>query len=89
MVKGLITRLMSRSGEVFTDVYRNDGRSNDSTAGYYVGGGLDLLMHWDFLGIKGLSLLGELGVEFKRWNSNTVTQAVPTVVGEAAGINKV
>ena len=79
----------NRSGEVFTDVYSNGGRSNDSTAGYYVGGGLDLLMHKDFLGIKGMSLLGELGVEFKRWNSNTVTQAVPTVAGVAAGTNKV
>lgn len=74
----------NRSGEVFTDVYSGagrSGRSNDSTAGYYVGGGLDLLMHKDFLGIKGMSLLGEVGVEFKRWNSNTVNQAVPTVAG--------
>ncbi len=74
----------NRAGEVFTDVYSGagrSGRSNDSTAGYYVGGGLDLLMHKDFLGIKGMSLLGEVGVEFKRWNSNTVNQAVPTVAG--------
>ena len=50
---------------------------------------MDLLMHKDFLGIKGMSLLGEMGVEFKRWNSNTVAQAVPTVAGVAAGTNKV
>ena len=64
----------NRSGELFTDAGRSGGRSNDSTAGYYVGGGLDLLMHKDFLGVKGMSLLGEVGVEFKRWNSNTGAQ---------------
>ncbi|MDH4186323.1 MAG: hypothetical protein OEV08_04945 [Nitrospira sp.] len=75
----------NRAGETFTDVYRNSGRSNNSTAGYYVGGGLDLLMHKDFLGIKGMSLMGELGVEFKRWNSNTVAQAAPTLAASAGG----
>jgi hypothetical protein len=83
----------NRAGEAFTDTYSGNGgalssRSNDSTAGYYVGGGLDLLMHRDFLGIKGMSLLGELGVEFKRWNSNTVTQAVPALAASVGGTTK-
>jgi hypothetical protein len=78
----------NRAGEAFTDTFGagGAGRSNDSTAGYYVGGGLDLLMHKDFLGIKGMSLLGELGVEFKRWNSNTVVQAAPFLANDAAGV---
>lgn len=70
-----------RSNEVFTDVFGASG-ANDQNTGYYVGAGLDLVLSrnvWDLL--PGTWVLGEIGVEFKRWNSEKVTQAVPTVAG--------
>lgn len=75
-----------RSGEVFTDVFGLGGRRNDGNTGYYVGAGLDLLMHKNVLGLNGTSLLGEIGLEFKRFHSNTVTEAVPSTCA-AAGIS--
>jgi len=70
-----------RSNEVFTDVFGTNG-SNSNNSGYYVGGGLDLVLSRDTWGMmSGTWVLGEIGVEFKRWNSETVLQAVPTVAG--------
>ncbi|MDH4359532.1 MAG: hypothetical protein OEW33_02180 [Nitrospirota bacterium] len=72
-----------RSNEVFTDVYGFSG-SNDNNTGYYVGAGLDLMLTrnvWDLL--PGTWVLGEIGVEFKRFNSEKVTQAVPSTCGAA------
>jgi len=72
-----------RSNEVFTDVFGFSG-SNDQNGGYYVGAGLDLVLSrnvWDML--PGTWVLGEIGVEFKRFNSNKVTQAVPSTCGAA------
>ena len=67
-----------RSGEVFTDVFGATKR-NDGKDGYYVGGGLDLVLSKDVWGMMSKTwALGEIGVEFKRFNSNTVTVAVPT-----------
>lgn len=74
-----------RSNEVFTDVFGFSG-SNDQNGGYYVGAGLDLVLTrnvWDLL--PGTWVLGEIGVEFKRFNSESVTQAVPSTCA-AAGI---
>ena len=67
-----------RSNEVFTDVFEFSG-SNDKNNGYYVGAGLDLVLSrnvWDLL--PGTWVLGEIGVEYKRFNSKNVTQAVPS-----------
>lgn len=62
-----------RGNEVFTDVNGANGTRNNDSSGYYVGGGLDLMLSRDFWGMmNGVSALGEIGVEFKRWNSNTV-----------------
>lgn len=74
-----------RSGETFTDAFgftkRNDGQN-----GYYVGAGLDLVLSKDVWGMMSKTwALGEIGVEFKRFNSNTVTVAVPSTCA-AAGI---
>lgn len=70
-----------RSGEVFTDVFGTPTR-NDGQSGYYVGAGLDLVLSKDVWGMMSKTwALGEIGVEFKRFNSNTVTVAVPTVAG--------
>ena len=67
-----------RSNEVFTDVFGIAG-SNNGTAGWYVGGGLDLVISKDVWGMMSETwVLGEIGVEFKRFNSKKVAQAVPT-----------
>ncbi|OGW69273.1 MAG: hypothetical protein A3A88_06990 [Nitrospirae bacterium RIFCSPLOWO2_01_FULL_62_17] len=61
-----------RGNEVFTDTLSTNGR-NDKSSGYYVGGGLDLMLSKDFWGMmNNMSAVGEIGVEFKRWNSNRV-----------------
>lgn len=77
----------NRANEVFTDVFGRNGQLNDASTGYYVGAGLDLLMHKNFLGLNGMSLLGEVGAELKRFESKTVTQAVPSTCA-AAGITQ-
>jgi len=68
-----------RSNEVFTDVFTNSGTKNDGDTGYYVGAGLDLVLSKNLWGMMGKTwVLGEIGVEFKRFNSKRVTVAVPT-----------
>jgi hypothetical protein len=58
-----------RSGELFTDVYGTNGNAGGSS-GYYVGGGMDLMLSRDSWGMmKGIAVVGELGVEFKRFDS--------------------
>jgi hypothetical protein len=75
-----------RAGEVFTDVFGLGGTRNNGNTGYYVGAGLDLLLTRDLWGMmKGIWAVGEIGVEFKRFNSSTVTEAVPSTCA-AAGI---
>ncbi len=74
-----------RSGEVFTDVFGFQG-NNSGDSGYYVGAGLDLVLTrdiWDLF--PGTWVLGEIGVEFKRFDSKRVTQAVPSTCA-AAGV---
>jgi hypothetical protein len=72
-----------RSNEVETDVFEFSG-SNDNRTGYYVGAGLDMVMSKDLWGmLPGTWALGEIGVEFKRFKSNKVTQAVPTTAALA------
>lgn len=86
--RGGFAGLMSnRANEVFTDVFGRTNQLNDSNLGWYFGAGLDQGMHKNFLGIKGMSLVGEVGLEFKRFNSQTVTQAVPSTCA-AAGITQ-
>ncbi len=75
---GWVGLVNDRSNEVFTDVFEFSG-SNDSNNGYYVGAGLDLVLTrnvWDLW--PGTWVLGEIGVEFKRFKSKRVTQAVPS-----------
>ncbi len=76
-----------RSNEVFTDVYGFSGE-NDGDNGYYVGAGLDLVLSKNLWGMASSTwALGEIGVEFKRFNSKKVTQAVPTTCALADGGN--
>ena len=75
---GWVGMTSDRSGEVFTDVFgltkRNTGQN-----GYYVGGGLDLVLSKDVWGMMSKTwAIGEIGVEYKRLNSKTVTVAVPS-----------
>ncbi len=74
-----------RSSEVETDVFSFNG-SNDGDSGYHVGAGLDLVLTrdiWDLF--PGTWVLGEIGVEFKRFDSKKVQQAVPTTCDFATG----
>ncbi len=73
-----------RSNEVFTDVFGASGNTNHNNSGYYVGAGLDLVLSRDSWGMmSGAWVLGEIGVEFKRWKSEKVAQAVPTTCAVA------
>ncbi len=80
-----------RSNEVFTDVFGTFGTGatqNDSGSGYYVGAGVELLLTnnvWDML--PGVSVLGEIGLEYKRFGSNEVPQAVPSTARAAFGVD--
>ena len=59
-----------RAGELITDVHT--GR-NDGSRGYYIGGGADLMLTKDLWGmVPGVALVGEIGLEFKRWASSSV-----------------
>ena len=72
-----------RSNEVFTDVF-GFSDSNDQNTGYYVGAGLDLVLSKNLWGMMSDTwALGEIGVEFKRFDSEKVTQAVPSTCGAA------
>ncbi|THJ11665.1 MAG: porin family protein [Nitrospira sp. CG24C] len=74
-----------RGGEVFTDVFGASGR-NDRTSGYYIGAGTDLMLTRDLWGMmNGIAVVGEIGVEFKRFGSKTVLEAVPSTCA-AAGV---
>jgi len=75
-----------RSNELFTDGHNFAG-SNGGSTGYYVGAGEDIMLTRDMWGMmKGIALLGEIGVEFKRFNSNTVANTdTPPVTGASTG----
>ena len=75
-----------RGGEAFTDTYGIGNPRQNATNGYYVGGGLDLMLTKDVWGMmKNIAVVGEIGVEYKRWNSKSATSVVPTAVNAVAG----
>ena len=64
-----------RGGELFIDGHGAGGR-NDGSTGYYVGAGEDIMLTRDLWGMmKGIAVVGEIGVEFKRFNSKTVANS--------------
>lgn len=64
--------LSDRAGELITDVHGIAGK-NDGTGGYYIGGGAELMITKDLWGmVNGVALVGEIGLEFKRWASSSV-----------------
>lgn len=59
-----------RAGELITDVH---SKGNDGTFGYNIGGGAELMVTRDLWGMaKGIAVVGEIGLEFKRWASSSV-----------------
>ena len=60
---------------------------NDGTGGYYIGGGADLMLTKDLWGmVPGVALVGEIGMEFKRWASANVGNVdTTTVTGVSSG----
>ena len=84
---GYAAATSDRSGELFTDGHSFGGSSNGGSQGYYVGAGEDILLTRDLWGMmNGIALLGEIGVEFKRFNSNTVNNSdTATVTGVSTG----
>lgn len=84
---GYVGSLSDRRGEVFTDTYT---RNNPADKGHYVGAGLDLLLTRDTWGMmNGVSVLGEINVEHKRFNSAQTQVAVPSVATGAPVMGKV
>ena len=67
--------LSDRAGEFITDVHGGlgGGPKNTGTGGYYIGGGAELMVTKDLWGMMpGVALVGEIGLEFKRWSSSRV-----------------
>lgn len=66
----------NRAGELFTDKYGNNGQRNDSGIGWYAGAGIDFLLSKDtWGGMDKTWAVGELGVQFNRFASQTVTSS--------------
>jgi len=83
--------LSDRGGELITDGHGVAGK-NDGKGGYYIGGGADLMITKDLWGmLPGVALVGEIGLEFKRWDSKVVGNGdTATVTGVSnGGLSKV
>ena len=77
----------SRGGELFADGHTGQ---NNGTGGYYIGAGEDIMVTTDFWGMaKGLALVGEIGVEFKRFNSETVANSDTAIPPGPGGVTAV
>jgi len=71
----------NRQNELFTDL-GGATTLNNSKEGYYVGGGLDLMLSRDFWGMMNkVAVLGEIGVEYNRFNSQTVSNSATALLG--------
>jgi hypothetical protein len=81
-----------RSNELFTDGHNVLGAgTNGGSTGYYVGAGEDIMLTRDLWGVmKGIAVVGEIGVEFKRFNSKTVSNSntIPVTAASNAGPGK-
>ncbi len=70
-----------RAGELITDGH-GAGGLNDGSFGYYIGGGTDLMVTRDLWGMmNGVAVVGEIGLEFKRWASKTVANGDTNLPG--------
>ena len=80
-----------RAGELITDGHGVAGK-NDGSFGYSIGGGTDLMVTRDLWGMmSGVAVVGEIGLEFKRWGSNNVANGDTTGVTGVSngGLSKV
>ncbi len=78
-----------RGREVLTDVGGSTG-VNNGDSGYYVGAGLDLVLSKDLWGMMSKTwVLGEIGVEYKRWNSKKVSSATNVLTGLGQSTTKI
>jgi len=79
-----------RGGELITDGHGAVGK-NDGSFGYYIGGGTDLMVTRDLWGMmNGVAVVGEIGLEFKRWASANVANgdtALPPGPGGVTGVS--
>ena len=77
----------NRGGEFFTDcglASTTCGQNNSST-GWYVGAGLDLVLSKDAWGMMSKTwAVGEIGLQFNRISSKTVLGGVSAATGPAA-----
>lgn len=72
----------NRANEVFTDVNGANGTRNDSNVGWYAGAGLDLLLSKDMWGGMDKSwVVGEIGLQFNRFASQTVRNNTSALLG--------
>lgn len=73
---GFLNLNSDRSNELFTDAYGNNNRRNDGNVGWYAGAGLDLVLSKDVWGAMSKTwVVGEIGLQFNRLGSKTVTSS--------------
>ena len=78
-----------RGREVLTDVGGASG-VNNGDSGYYIGAGLDLVLSKDVWGMLSKTwVLGEIGVEYKRWQSKKVSSATNVLTGLGQATTKI
>ncbi|MGE3151618.1 MAG: hypothetical protein AB7G48_11950 [Nitrospiraceae bacterium] len=82
---GYVYMFSDRANEIFTDTQNALGQGNNTgDQGWYVGAGLDLVLSKDTWGAMSKTwVVGEIGLQFNRLNSKTVTSAVPTLTALA------
>jgi hypothetical protein len=76
-----------RGGQIFTDTGGATGTFNNEDSGFYVGGGVELVLSnnvWGFL--PKTSVLGEIGVEYRRFDSNRVVQTAGALASNFANL---
>jgi opacity protein-like surface antigen len=84
---GFVGMASDRGGEFFTDcgLGSNTCGQNNSSTGWYAGAGLDLVMSKNVWGgMDKTWVVGEIGLQFNRFNSETVTGGVSAVTGPTA-----
>ena len=71
----------NRGGQIFTDTGNVTGAGfNNDENGFYVGGGVELVLSNDVWGfIPKTTVLGEIGVEYRRFDSKEVLQATSAI----------
>ena len=83
---GLVAMNSNRGGEFFTDCSALAGNAtcsqNNSSTGWYVGAGLDLVLSKNVWGgMDNTWVIGEIGLQFNRISSETVNGGVTALTG--------